>query len=78
MPFIFNPISGSFDAITTKRTDAEIKALFATFLETITTTKTNALGNPNMFYDAVECKWVEAGPQIVFDEDGNIVIDSEC
>ena len=72
MSFRFNPFSGNFVPFSNKATldDAEIQRIF----KRIVTSDRNALGNPNMFYDYVACKWVEAPPQLVFDDEGCIVL----
>ena len=79
MSFKFNPFSGNLDWVLSDAKIAQIACEKAVEVVcSITTTTTNALGNPNFFYDAVACKWVEAGPQIVTDEDGNVVLSEDC
>ena len=79
MSFKFNPFSGTLDWAGTGEADvmriACEKAVEA--IKAITTTDRNALGNRNFFYDATACKWVEAPPQLVTDENGEIVINLE-
>lgn len=79
MAFKFNPFTGNLDWTLS---DAHVSRLACEEavkkIGEIATSNTNALGNPNFFYDAVACKWVEAGPQIVTDEDGNVVINGDC
>lgn len=78
MPYVFNPLTGNFDAVGTKGlTENEVKSLILEYINRIATTDRNALGNLNFFYDPTACKWVEAGHQIVTDEDGNIVVEDE-
>lgn len=69
----FNPFTGNFVPVNNNitLTDEEIIRIF----NKITTSDVNVLGNPNFFYDDVACKFVEAGPQILFDDDGNVVLD---
>jgi len=78
MAFKFNPFSGNLDWVLSDAAVATIACEEAVkVVSSIATSSVNALGNPNFFYDAVACKWVEAGPQIVTDEDGNIIVDLE-
>ncbi len=77
MPYVFNPLTGNFDAVIRARTDGEIKDLILEMINKIATSDRNALGNLNFFYDPVACKWVEAGHQIVTDEDGNVVVEDD-
>jgi hypothetical protein len=74
MPFVFNPLTGNLDVVRKNRTDEEIKALVLDLIGRIITTNKNVLGNTNFFYDATACKWVEAPPQLVTDEDGKIQV----
>jgi hypothetical protein len=78
MAFKFNPFSGTLDWTIC---DAKV-AIIANeeavkVVNNIATSSVNALGNPNFFYDAVACKWVESGPIVVTDEDGNVVINED-
>lgn len=76
MSFKFNPLSGNLDWVVCDTEIARIaceKAVEA--IRAIVTTDRNVLGNLNFFYDATACKWVEAPPQLVTDEEGTIIID---
>jgi hypothetical protein len=76
MSIRFNPFTGTFDFT---RSDYEIERLaLAKAIETVqamVVTDVNILGNKNFYYDAVANKWVEASPQLVFDEAGHVVLD---
>lgn len=75
MPFLFNPLSGTFDMVVCDTKIAKIACEEAVkVVQKIVTTDKNALGNRNFFYDRMTCQWVEAGPQIVTDDDGTIQI----
>ncbi len=79
MAFKFNPFSCQLDWVLSDSTVAMIACEEAVkAIGNIMTTTTNAIGNPNFFYDPVACKWVEAGPQLVTDDDGNIIVDGDC
>jgi hypothetical protein len=79
MSFRFNPFTGNLDYA---MCDAEVARIACEkaveVVRSIVTTDKNALGNKNFFYDPLACKYVEAGPQIVTDDDGVIVIDYEA
>lgn len=78
MPFLFNPLSGSFDMVVCDAKIAKIACEQAVAaIQSIVTTDKNALGNRNFFYDRMTCSWVEAGPQIVTDENGIIQLDMQ-
>ncbi len=79
MAYKFNPMSGNLDLVIADATIAKIACEQAVAaIGRIVTTDRNALGNRNFFYDPTACKWVEAGPQIVTDENGNIIVDGDC
>ena len=78
MAFKLNPFTGNFDWVLSDAKVAKIaceEAIKVT--RAIVTSDYNALGNKNYFYDPTACKWVEAGPQIVTDENGEVVINLE-
>jgi hypothetical protein len=78
MSLKFNPFTGSFDWAQNDTKIAKIACEEAVkVVKSIVTTDTNALGNKNFFYDAVACKWVEAGPQISVDSDGEVILSPE-
>jgi hypothetical protein len=75
MSFRFNPFTGNLDYA---MCDAEVARIACEkaveVVKSIVTTDRNALGNKNFFYDPVICSYVEAGPQIVTDDSGTIVL----
>ena len=76
MSYKFNPFSGNLEWVVSDTHIQKIaceKAILA--IESIPTSNTNALGNTNFYYDPVACKWVEAGPIAVVDEDGKIIVE---
>lgn len=83
MAYRFNPFTGNLSPVGEGGgggggiTEEEVRILILEYLNRIATTDRNALGNLNFFYDPVACKWVEAGYQLVTDEDGNVVIEDE-
>jgi hypothetical protein len=78
MAFKFNPFSGTLDwTLSDAKVISLANAEAVKVVSNIATSSVNALGNPNFFYDATACKWVEAGPQVVTDEDGVVVIDED-
>jgi len=75
MAFMFNPFTGNFDMTACDTKIAKIACEEAVkAIQSIVTTDKNALGNRNFFYDRMTCSWVEAGPQIVTDDDGVIQV----
>lgn len=77
MSLKFNPFSGTLDWVGTTSADIAAIALEQAIAVTrsIVTTDRNVLGNRNFFYDATACKWVEAPPQLVTDENGEVTLD---
>ena len=79
MAYKFNPFTGNLDQVVSDSTIAKIACEEAvSAIGRISTTDVNALGNKNFFYDPVACAWVEAGFQIVTDENGEVVVDGSC
>ena len=58
---VFNPLSGKFDTVRKFNPDRLISH------------QLNPAGNPLMEYDIISGTYYEAGPQLVFDEEGNVV-----
>jgi len=77
MAFKFNPFSGNLDWVVCDTAIAIIACAKAIeVVQSIVTTDRNVLGNLNYFYDATACKWVEAPPQLVTDDEGCIIVDT--
>jgi len=75
MPYVFNPLTGNFDAVRkASLTEEEIREMILQTINNIATTKYNALGNLMYVFDPVSCKYVEMAAIPVTDEDGNIVV----
>lgn len=76
MAFKFNPFSGNLDWVVCDTEIAKIACEKAIeVVRAIKTSDVNSLGNCNFFFDATACKWVEAPPQLVTDDEGCIIID---
>lgn len=74
MGYKFNPFTGNLDKVGgTSISAAQIKETVLAAINEMKTTRVGALGNKLYAYDITEDKWVELGPQLVFDEDGNVI-----
>jgi hypothetical protein len=77
MGYKFNPFTGSLDWVLCDAEVARIACEKAVeVVRSIQVTDVNVLGNKNFFYDATACKWVEAPPQLVTDDEGTIIMDT--
>jgi hypothetical protein len=74
MGFKFNPFTGNLDKV---MSDSDIREIALSAIKDMKTSNIGALGNKLYAYDPVEDKWVELGQQLVFDENGEIVIGTE-
>ena len=59
--YVFNPLTGKFDAVKTFNADR------------IVTAALNAAGSPRVTYDPPSSTFVEDGPAVVVDNAGNVV-----
>lgn len=59
--YLFNPLTGQFDMVLAFNADRILTAEF------------NSAGNPNLVYDLITNSWLEDGPVVITDDDGNVV-----
>jgi len=74
MGYKFNPFIGTLDKVLS---NSDIRDIALNAIKDMKTSNIGALGNKLYAYDPVEDKWVELGQQLVFDENGEIVVGTE-
>ena len=66
MKFVFNPFTATFDIVDTGSS--------STNFDEIVTAELNAAGNPRLIYDPVSRTFIQDGPTVVIDNNGNVVV----
>lgn len=60
--YVFNPFTGNLDAVVKFNPDR------------IVTNNLNAAGNPRLIWDAASSSFIPDGPDVVVDNNGNVVV----
>lgn len=60
--YVFNPFTGNFDAVVKFNPDR------------IVTNTLNAAGHPRKIWDPVSSTFIDDGPDVVIDSNGNVVV----